>query len=249
MSGHSKWSQIKRKKATVDSKRGKIFSKIVKELSVAARMGGADPEGNSRLRTVMEKAKIANMPMENVKRAIQKGAGELGSNMYEEILYEGYGPGGVAILIEALTDNKNRTVAEVRYAMSKYGATLGEAGCVAWMFQKKGYILVDKKSVSEDTLMSIALDAGADDMKNDPKEDNYEIITPVEELSNIKSLLEKSSIPVVSAEVAMIPSNYITIEPSILERNMRIIDVLEELDDVQNVYANFELTDEVLSSI
>src|SRR5512139_179645 len=168
MSGHSKWAQIKHKKAHTDAKRGKAFTKIVKELAVAARFGGGDPDGNPRLRLAMEKAKEANMPSENIKRAIMKGTGELPGTSYEESVYEGYGPGGVALLVETLSDNRNRTVSEVRHILSKNGGSLGEAGCVAWIFQKKGYVLVDKKSTDEDTLMSVVLDAGAEDLRNDP---------------------------------------------------------------------------------
>ncbi|MCG6551800.1 MAG: YebC/PmpR family DNA-binding transcriptional regulator [Candidatus Magnetominusculus sp. LBB02] len=247
MSGHSKWAQIKRKKAVTDSRRGKVFSRIVKEVSVAARMGGSDPEGNPRLRTAIDKAKEVNMPLDNIKRAIQKGAGELGGAMYEEIIYEGYGPGGVAILIEAMTDNKNRTVAEIRYALTKHGGTLGESGCVAWMFSKKGCILIDKKAATEDALMSEALEAGVDDLKNDPGDDMYELITSAEDMSAVKAHLEKAGIAVSSSEITMIPGNYIEVDASTSNKMMRIIDALDELEDVQNVHANFELPDEELS--
>ncbi|MBF0457926.1 MAG: YebC/PmpR family DNA-binding transcriptional regulator [Nitrospirae bacterium] len=247
MSGHSKWASIKRKKAVTDSKRGKVFSRIVKEMSVAARMGGADPEGNPRLRTAIDKAKEVNMPLDNIKRAIQKGAGELGGAMYEEIIYEGYGPGGVAVLIEAMTDNKNRTVAEIRYALTKHGGTLGEGGCVAWMFSKKGCIFIDKQAVSEDTLMTEALEAGVDDLKNDPDDDMYELITAAEDMAAVKAHLEKASIPVASSEITMIPGNYIEVDNPTAQKMMRIIDALDDMEDVQNVHVNFELPDEELS--
>ncbi|MCL5063068.1 MAG: YebC/PmpR family DNA-binding transcriptional regulator [Nitrospiraceae bacterium] len=248
MSGHSKWSQIKHKKASTDAKRGKIFTKIVKEISVAARTGGGDPEGNPRLRTAIEKAKEVNMPSDNIKKAIMKGTGELPGTTYEEVIYEGYGPGGVALLIETLTDNKNRTVSEVRHILSKNGGSLGEAGCVAWMFEKKGYILVEKSKVDEDTLMSIVLDAGAEDMKNDPKEDNYEIITSPENLNTVKETIEKQNITVSLSEITMLPKSYVPIEGSTAEQMVRLIDALEDNDDVQNVYANFDIPEEAMAT-
>ncbi|MFN3395386.1 MAG: YebC/PmpR family DNA-binding transcriptional regulator [Thermodesulfovibrionales bacterium] len=247
MAGHSKWAQIKHKKAHADAKKGRVFTKIVKEISVAARLGGGDPEGNPRLRLAIEKAKEVNMPSDNIKRAIMKGTGELPGVSYEEYSYEGYGPGGVAVLIEVLTDNKNRTVSELRYLMSKHGGSLGEAGCVAWMFEKKGYILVEKGKVDEDTLMSIALDAGAEDMKNDPKEDNYEIITRPEDLNPVKSAIESAGIPVSLAEITMLPKSYVSLDEKNSEQMMRLMEVLEDHDDVQNVYANFDISEAVLA--
>lgn len=247
MSGHSKWSQIKHKKASTDAKRGKIFTKIVKEISVAARTGGGDPDGNPRLRTAIEKAKEVNMPSDNIKKAIMKGTGELPGTMYEEITYEGYGPGGVALLIEALTDNKNRTVSEIRHILSKNGGSMGEAGCVSWMFEKKGYILVEKSKVDEDTLMSIVLDAGAEDMKNDPKENNYEIIISPENLNAVKEAIEKQNIPAALSEITMLPKSYIPIEGSTADQMVRLIDSLEDNDDVQNVYANFDIPEEAMA--
>src|SRR4030066_2547081 len=205
MSGHSKWAQIKHKKAVVDAKRGKIFSKIAKEITVAARLGGVDPDGNPRLRTVLENAKEVNMPGENIKRANMKGTGVLPGVSYEESLYEGYGPGGTAILLEVLTDNRNRTGPEIRHIMTKNNGNLGEAGCVSWMFVKKGYILVEKTRIDEDTLMSVALDAGAEDMRNDPKEDNYEVITAPEDRGKEKTSMEASGIPVSLGEITMLP--------------------------------------------
>ncbi len=249
MAGHSKWAQIKHKKAHVDAKKGKLFSKIVKEIAIAARLGGGDPDGNPRLRAVMDKAKEANMPSDNIKRAIMKGTGELPGAAYEEWIYEGYGPGGVAILIEVLTDNKNRTVSEIRHLMSKNGGNMGEAGCVAWMFDKKGYILVDKTRVDEDTLMLVALDAGAEDIKNDPKEDNYEIITAPEEMNKIKAAVEAAKIPVSLAEITMIPKSYVPLDEKAAEQMMKLVDVLEDHDDVQNVYANFDMPDEMMAKV
>ncbi len=249
MAGHSKWAQIKHKKAQVDAKRGKIFTKLVKEISVAARLGGGDPEKNPRLRVAIEKAREVNMPYDNIKRAIMKGTGELAGTTYEEVTYEGYGPGGVALLIEAMTDNKNRTVSEIRHLLSKHGGSLGESGCVSWIFEKKGYILVDKKNIDEDTLLSIALDAGVEDVKNDPKEDNYELLLSPENLKDVKASLEASSINISLAEVTMLPKNYISIEGEDAEKMLKLMDALEDHDDVQNVYANFDIPDEAMTKV
>lgn len=246
MSGHSKWSSIKHKKASADAKRGNIFTKIVKEISVAARIGGGDPEGNPRLRTAIEKAKEVNMPQDNMKRAIMKGTGELPGVSYEEFRYEGYGPGGVAILVDVLTDNKNRTVPEIRHIMSKHGGNLGETGCVSWIFENRGYILVDKGTVDEDTLMGITLEAGALDLRNDPNEDNYEVITLPEDLSKIKSALEKAAVPFSLAEATMLPKNYVMLDEKHSAQMLKLIDVLEDNEDVQNVYANFDMADELV---
>ncbi len=246
MSGHSKWAQIKHKKAATDVKKGKVFSKLAKEISVAARLGGGDPGGNPRLKTVMEKAKEVNMPSENIKRAIQKGTGELPGTSYEEMVYEGYGPGGAAILINTLSDNKNRTVSELRHLMSKNGGALGETGCVSWIFDKKGYILVDKKTADEDNVMSVALEAGALDMKNDPKEENYEIITAPEDLNIVSKALGDASIETALAEVTMLPKNYVILDPRQGEQMTRLMEALEDHDDVQNVYSNFDIPEEVL---
>jgi YebC/PmpR family DNA-binding regulatory protein len=247
MSGHSKWSQIKHKKANTDAKKGKSFTKIVKEITVAARSGG-DPDGNPRLRLAIDKAKEVNMPSENIKKAIMKGTGELPGVNYEEVIYEGYGPGGAAVLMDVLTDNKNRTVSEIRHILSKNGGNLGESGCVAWIFDKRGYILVDKAKVDEDTLMSIALDAGAEDMKSDPKEDNYEIITAPETLDTVKNAIADHKMDISLAEVTMLPKNYVPLEGNAAEQMIRLIDALEEHDDIQNVYANFDVADDILKS-
>lgn len=249
MSGHSKWSQIKHKKGQTDAKRGKIFTKIVKEIAIAARLGGGDPDGNPRLRTAIEKAKEVNMPHDNIKKAIMKGTGELPGVTYEEFVYEGYGPSGVALMIEVMTDNKNRTLPEIRHMLAKSGGSLGETGCVSWMFDKKGYILVSKSKASEDTVMSVALDAGAEDMKNDPAEENYEIITAPEDLANVKDALEKANLPVESAEVSMLPKNYVVLDEKAAEQMIRLMDVLEDHDDIQNVYANFDIPDEVAEKV
>lgn len=249
MSGHSKWAQVKHKKAHVDAKRGKVFTKIVKEIVIAARLGGGDPVGNPRLRTAIEKAKEVNMPGDNIKRAVMKGTGELPGVSYEEVLYEGYGHGGAAILLEVLTDNRNRTVPEIRHIMTKYGGNLGEAGCVSWMFSKKGYILVEKTGIDEDTLMSVALDAGAEDMRNDPKEDNYEIITTPEDINKVKTSIEASGISVSLAEITMLPKSYVSVDEKAAEQMMRLIEVLEDYDDVQNVYTNVDIPDEVIAKV
>jgi len=249
VSGHSKWAQVKHKKAVVDAKKGKIFTKIVKEISVAARLGGGDTEGNPRLRVAIDKAKEVNMPQENIKRAIMKGTGELPGVSYEESIYEGYGPGGTAILLEVLTDNKNRTVSEIRHIMTKHDGNLGEAGCVAWMFEKKGYIIVEKAKIDEDSLMSVALEAGAEDMKNDPGEDSYEIITAPEDLNKIKASLEAAGIPLSLAEITMLPKSYVALDGKSAEVMIRLVDALEDHEDVQNVYTNFDIPDEVMAKV
>lgn len=249
MSGHSKWASIKHKKASTDAKRGKVFTKIVKEIAIAARLGGGDPAGNPRLRTAIEKAKEVNMPHDNIKKAVMKGTGELPGVSYEEFVYEGYGPAGVAIIIEVMTDNKNRTLPEIRMIMSKSGGSLGETGCVSWMFDKKGYILVNKAKASEDSVMSVALEAGSEDMKNDPQEDNFEIITAPEDINAVKTALEKANISIESAEVTMLPRNYVVLDEKAAEQMIRLVDALEDHEDIQNVYANFDISDEVAEKI
>ena len=249
MSGHSKWSQIKRKKATTDAKKGKAFTKISKEITVAAKMGGGAPDMNPRLRLAIEKAKEVNMPTENIKRAIKKGTGELPGVSYEETTYEGYGPAGVALMIEVMTDNKNRTVGELRHIITRHNGNLGETGCVSWMFSKKGYILVSKKTGDEDRLMSVALDAGAEDFRNDPEEDNYEITTAPEDLNGVREFLEKGNIPVELAEVSLIPQNYVRLDAGDAGKMVKLMGALEDQDDVQNVYANFDIPDEIMAEL
>lgn len=249
VAGHSKWAQIKHKKASADAKRGKLFTKIVKEIAVSARLGGGDPSGNPRLRTAIERAREVNMPGENIKRAIMKGTGELPGMAYEEFVYEGYGPGGVAVLIDVMTDNRNRTTPEIRHIMSKHGGSLGEVGCVSWMFEKKGYILVEKSRTDEFTLMSLALDAGAEDLRNDPGEENYEIITAPDHLQSVKNSLLNAGIPVVLAEVTMLPKTYATVDEKQAEQIVRLIEALEDHEDVQSVYTNFDMPDEVVASV
>ncbi len=247
MSGHSKWATTKHKKGAADAKRGKVFTKITKELTVAAKLGGGNPDGNPRLRTAVEKAKEANMPQDNIKRAIQKGTGELPGVSYEEITYEGYGPGGVALLIECLTDNKNRSVSEVRHALSKLNGSMGESGCVSWMFHQKGYIVVDKQNVGEDELMSLALDSGAEDVLSDPDEPNYEIITAPNDFENVKKALADKGIKMEVAELTRLPQTYVKLEGKEAEQMVRLMEALEDLDDTQNVYANFDIPDEALA--
>ena len=249
MSGHSKWHSIRHKKAAVDAKRGKLFTKLIKEITVAARLGGGNPDGNPRLRTAIAKAKEANMPAENIKRAIQKGTGELPGTVIEEAVYEGYGPGGVAVLVEVATDNKNRTTSEIRHLFSKYGGSLGEAGCVAWMFQKRGYILVDKQGVDEDALMALVMEAGAEDLKNSPDEPSYEIITAPEDLEKVRQALRAQGFPVQLAEISMVPQSYVTLNGKEAEQMLRLMEMLEDHDDVQHVYANFDVPEEVLQRV
>ena len=247
MSGHSKWATTKHKKMAIDSKRGKIFTKVIKEITVAARTGGGDPDGNPRLRTAILKAKEANMPADNIKKAIQKGTGELPGVSYEEAIFEGYGPGGVAILTSIMTDNKNRTVPEIRYIFSRHGGNMGEAGCVSWMFDKKGYIVVEGGKVDEESLMSLIVEVGAEDMRKDG--DNFEVITAPGDLESVKKSIEGAGIPVSVSEVTMLPQNYIEIDDKSAGQVLKLIEALEDHDDVQNVYANFNLRDEVLEKM
>lgn len=247
MSGHSKWAGIKHKKAIVDAKRGKIFTKIVREMTVASKIGGGDPDANPRLRLAVDKAKAVNMPQDNIKKAIQKGTGELPGVSYDEITYEGYGPAGVAVYMETLTDNRNRTVGELRNILAKHNGSLGESGCVAWIFEKCGYILVDKKNIDEERLMNISLEAGALDMKNEPEEGNYEIITEPGDLEAVKDALASASVEMALAEITMLPKNYVKIDdPKKAAQMTRLMDALEDHDDIQNVYANFDIPDELI---
>jgi YebC/PmpR family DNA-binding regulatory protein len=245
MSGHSKWATTKHKKAAADAKRGKIFTKLIREITIASRIGGGDPDGNPRLRTAILKAKEQNMPADNIKKAIQRGTGELPGVTYEEAIYEGYGPGGVAMLAEITSDNKNRTVSEIRHIFSKNGGNMGEAGCVSWMFHKKGYITVDKSKADEERLMTLALDAGAEDMRSDD-EQSYEIVTAPGELEKIKKALADQKVEMSFAEVTMLPQNYVRLEGKDAEQMLRLMEALEDHDDVQNVYANFDIPAEVM---
>ncbi len=246
MSGHSKWATTKHKKAATDAKRGKIFTKVGKEITVAARLGGADPDGNPRLRTAVAKAKSVSLPAENIKRAIQKGTGELPGVSYEEITYEGYGPGGVAVIAEVMTDNRNRTVSEIRNIFSKANGNMGEAGCVSWMFNKKGYIVVSKAKSDEDKLMTLALDAGAEDML--AEDENFVITTPPNDFERVKKALEDAGVTLEVSEVTMIPQTYVKLDGKEAQQMLRLVETLEDNDDVQNVYANFDIPDEIMNA-
>jgi YebC/PmpR family DNA-binding regulatory protein len=247
MSGHSKWSTIKRKKGAADAKRGKIFTKIIKEIIIAARSGGGDINANPRLRTAVLAAKAENMPRDNIDRAIKKGTGELEGVNYEEFTYEGYGPGGVAMLLEVLTDNKNRTVAEVRHIFSKQNGNLGEAGCVSWMFEKKGLISVDKTGVDEDRLTEVALDAGALDVKDTGKE--FDVTTPPETFEVVKKKLETTGFKSTYGEVTMVPQTTVRLSGKEAEQMLKLMEGLEDSDDVQKVYANFDIADEEMERL
>jgi YebC/PmpR family DNA-binding regulatory protein len=248
MSGHSKWSTIKRKKGAIDSKRGKIFTKLIKEITLAARLGGGDIEGNARLRSAVLAAKEENMPKDNIDRAIKKGTGELGGGVaYEEITYEGYGPAGVAVIVEVMTDNKNRTVAEIRHIFSKHGGNLGENGCVSWMFDKKGSIVLDKKTVGEDALMEVAIEAGAEDVRDQDAE--WEVITDPMAFETVKKAIDQKGWKYLEARVGLIPQNTVKLEANKAEQMLKLMEKLEDSDDVQNVYANFDVSDEVMEKI
>jgi len=246
MSGHSKWHSIKHKKEATDAKRGKIFTRYIKEITIAARLGGGDPEANPRLRHAIDGAKSVNMPSDNIKKAIQRGIGELDGITYEASTYEGYGPGGVAILVEVLTDNKNRSVAEVRYVFGKYNGNLGENGCVGWMFARKGLIIVDRGLIEEDELLEIVLESGAEDLKIEGE--TYEVITTVEEFDQVLKAIKDRNLDIESSEIAMIPSSFVKLEGKQAESMLRLFEKLEDLDDVQNVWANFDITEEDIES-
>ena len=246
MSGHSKWHQIKHKKLAADAKRGKLFSKLIREISVAARMGGGDPEANPRLRKAISEAKANNMPQDTIQRAIDRGTGKIAGEQYEEVIYEGYGPGGVAVLVEALTSNRNRTVSELRHIFSRHGGNLGESGCVSWMFHKKGYILVPRGSLSEDEIFTLALDAGAEDVRTDD-EGNYEIITSVEDFDPIVEMLKRASVPLTTAQITMMPQSYVRLEGKDATAMLKLMDALEDHDDVQRVSANFDIPAEEMA--
>lgn len=247
MSGHSKWSSIKHKKAKVDAQRGKVFTKLIKELTVAARMGGGDPEANPRLRVAVSAARQANMPSKNIENAIKKGTGDLPGVVYEDVTYEGYGPAGVALFIEAVTDNKNRTVAEIRHLLSKHGGNMGENGSVAWMFDRKGVITITKENYDEEELFEAAIECGAEDMVT---EDNgYEIYTAFEDFNAVRSALEEKGIEIENAELARIPQNTVSISGREAEQMMKIMNVLDDHDDVQNVFASFDISDEEMERI
>ncbi len=247
MSGHSKWAGIKHKKALVDAKRGKLFTKLIKELTVAAREGGGNIETNPRLRTAIAKAKEANMPQNNIDRAIKKGTGELPGVTYESVIYEGYGPGGAAILVEALTDNKNRTTSEIRNIFAKKGGSLAGGGSVAWLFHKKGFILIGKDKIDEDALMALALEAGAEDLKTES--DAYHITCQIKDFESVKKLLKDKSIEWQVAEITMLPVRLVKITGTSARATLALVESLEDCDDVQNVYSNFDIPDEILQEV
>lgn len=246
MSGHSKWATIKRAKGAKDAARGKLFGRIIKEITIAARDGGGDPDGNPRLRLAIDKAKGSNMPQDNIKRAIQRGTGELEGMSFDEITYEGYGPGGIAFIVETITDNKNRTVAEIRHLFSKNNGNLAENGAVSWKFSRKGVVTIPKK-YAEDDLMMIALDAGAEDMT--VEDDSFEIVCDPATFEAVKTALESNSIEITEAEVQMVPQNTTRVEGKDAEGVIRLLEVLEEHDDVQNVYADFDIDADVMASM
>ncbi|MGM0607790.1 MAG: YebC/PmpR family DNA-binding transcriptional regulator [Candidatus Muiribacteriota bacterium] len=248
MSGHNKWSSIKHKKGAKDAKRGKIFSKLAKFITVAVKEGGPDEDKNPKLRTAILKAKSASMPNDNIKRAIQKGAGNTEGDEYISIVYEGYGPAGVAMIVECLTDNKNRTAANIRHLFSKYGGNLGENGCVSWMFNKKGYISVLKSQIDEEKLMETAIESGAEDIKTD--DDNvYEIITLPGDFEEVKNNIEKTGLKTENASVTMIPENYVKLDEKGASSMLKLMDALEDDDDVQEVYANFDIDDDIMEGM
>ena len=238
MSGHSKWATIKHKKGAADAKRGRVFTKLIKEITMAARLGGGDPGGNPRLRKAIDDAKAVNMPAENIKRGIQRGTGELPGVSYEEVSYEGYGPGGVAVLVDAMTDNKNRTLPEIRTIFSKLGGNLGESGSVRFLFQKKGYITIEKDKATEDQVMEAAIEAGADDVASDGEQ--HEIQTAAESFAAVKEALEKKGLSIALAEISMIPLTEVKVDQRKAEQMMKLLEALEDHDDVQHVWANFD---------
>lgn len=242
MSGHNKWSTIKHKKGAADAKRGKLFSKLIKEITVAARMGGGDAETNPRLRTAVLAARAANMPKDNITKAIKRGTGEIEGAAYEEITYEGYGPGGVAIMVEALTDNKNRTVAHVRHCFDKYNGNLGENGCVAWMFDKKGLVVVAAENVDEDTVMEVALESGAEDVS--PEGDTFEITTDPGDFETVRAAVEEKGWKIELAELTYVPQNTVKLEGKKAEQMLKMMDALDDSEDLQKVHANFDISEE-----
>ncbi|MDZ4803082.1 MAG: YebC/PmpR family DNA-binding transcriptional regulator [Bryobacteraceae bacterium] len=247
MSGHSKWATIKHKKAALDAKRGKTFTRVIKEIMIAARSGGGDPDGNPRLRTAVLAAKAVSMPMDNINRAIKRGTGELEGGQIDELVYEGYGAGGAAIVAFVATDNKNRTVSEIRHVFSKNGGNMGEPGSVSWMFERKGQILIEKANAEEDALMNLVLEAGADDLRGD--DENWEVLTAPESLIAVQDALAAAKIPIIAAQQAMIPKNTVQIETKNVAGLMRLVDALEEHDDVQNVFGNYEIDDKDLEAL
>jgi len=246
MSGHSKWHTIKHKKGAADAKRGKVFTRIIKELTVAARSGGGDPDMNPRLRTIVAEAKSVNMPADNIKRAIQRGTGELPGVSYEEVTYEGYGPGGAALIIEVLTDNKNRTVGEISHLLGKHGGNLGEANSVAWMFSKKGYIVVEKTKANEDALMNAALDAGADDLQDDG--DSWEVMSSPDAFQQVLDAIKALGIETAAAEIAMIPQNYVKLEGKPAQQMIKLMEIIEDHEDTKKVWSNADIEEKEIEA-
>lgn len=247
MSGHSKWAQIRRDKEKNDAARGRLFARLIREITVAARLGGGDINGNPRLRRAVEEARNANMPAVNIDRAIKRGTGELPGVSYEEVTYEAYGPGGVALLIEVMTENRNRAISEIRHIITRNGGNMGEAGSVAWMFQRKGFILVPADQTNEDRLLEVVLEAGAEDVRNDPP--YYQVITSPEALDSVKEALDRAQISVQSAELAQLPQSYVSVTGEQARALLKLVDALEEHDDVQRVWANFEIPDELMATL
>ncbi len=246
MSGHSKWHSIKHKKGAADAKRGKIFTRLIKELTVAARAGGGDPDMNPRLRTIIADAKAENMPADNIKRAIRRGTGEEPGVSYEEAQYEAYGPGGAAVIMDVLTDNKNRTVGELRHTLTKHGGTLAETNAVAWMFAKRGYIVIEKSKADEETLMAAVLDAGGDDLRDD--EDNWEVLTAPEAFIAVHEAVKKLGIETASAEIAMLPQNYVKLEGKPAQSMLKLMEALDDLDDIRHVWSNFDIEEKEIEA-
>ena len=247
MSGHSKWASIKHKKGAVDAKRGKIFTRLIKEITVSARLGGGDPNGNPRLRSAIQAAKAENMPKDNIERAIKKGTGELQGTSYEEVNYEGYGPGGVALLVDCLTDNKNRTVADLKHIFDRHGGSLGEPGCVSWIFEKKGYLVFEKDAVEEEKLLDLALEAGAEDVKEGAGE--FEVTTPPSDFETVKKAFDDAGMAYSVAELTMIPKNEVKLEGRKAEQMLSLMEALEDNDDISHVYANFDIPEEVMEAL
>lgn len=249
MAGHSKWANIKHRKARMDARKGKIFSKLTREIVMAAREGGGNPEANLRLRLAIQKARDANLPAENISRAIQRGTGEVEGVAYEELVYEGYGPGGAAIYVEIVTDNRNRTASEIRYLFSRYGGSMGEAGCVAWMFDKKGYVVIDSQATrkGEDELLMLALEAGAEDFRKEGY--TYEVTTAPEDLQTVKEVFRERGVTIGQAEVTMVPKSTVPLSGKDAEQVLRLVAALEDHDDVQNVYSNFDIPEEEMERL
>ncbi len=247
MSGHSKWSTIKHKKGAADAKRGKIFTKLIKEITVAARMGGGDPEGNPRLRTAIAAARAENMPKENIERGIKKGSGELEGVSYEEASYDGYGPGGAAVLVDCLTDNKNRSVADIKHIFERHGGNLGEPGCVTWIFEQRGLIVFEKDKVDEEQLIDLALEAGAEDVKEEETE--FEVVTAPSDFETVKKAIDDAGFPYTLAEVTKIPKNTVKIEGKKAQQMMNLMQAIEDHDDVSHVYSNFDIADDVMEAM